>query len=235
MRWAQGLVLGCALWAATARAAPSDRGVHLVLRAGTNFPLDVGGGLGLELGPFQVSAEAGVLPNAYVNAANSALVASNLYDAQTAELLHDALKNSLVLRTHLGWRPFPRAGFFVQAGYGVGFLDASLTAIEVANAAKMTLPGDVDPQTRAALHTTVQLLDAQVGWRWVVAQRMEIRAALGGAHAFASKSKVQIDQVGSGQPYAAQISGEGARWVDRQVTTFGSTVELTLGVGFLAF
>jgi len=55
-----------------------------------------------------------------------------------ADLLDAALADALVLRAHLGWRPFPRDGFQVELGYGwiglgAGIPGSALIAIETGN------------------------------------------------------------------------------------------------------
>jgi hypothetical protein len=236
MRAAWILAVVFALASPARASANESSGVHLTLQGGTDFPIDVGGGLRLEIpGRLELSSDLGVLPGTYVDAANAALVSANAYDATTGTLVHEALKNSLVWRAHLGWRPFPRSGFFFQAGYGMAVLNAELTAAQVSEATGASIPSVVDPGANVQLHSVVQMLDFEVGWRWLIADRLEIRTALGAVHAFASHSTLSVHDAGVVTPYIEQVDQPGAQQIDREVTRYGNTFELTLGLGFRAF
>jgi len=236
-------VVVCALvFAATARAEEADGGsdgeggVHLTLQGGTDFPLDVGGGLALEIpGRLELSGDVGVLPGAYVDAANAALVSADAYDPTTGTLIHEALHNSLIWRAHVGWRPFSGCGFFIQAGYGNATLNAGLTAAQVTEATGVGMPYSVSPNANVELHTKIHMMDAQLGWRWLIGDRVVIRTAIGAVHAFASKSTLTVHDAGVLTPYAKQLSEPGAQEIDQAVTTYGNTFEITLGLGIRAF
>ncbi|MBS2026352.1 MAG: hypothetical protein JST54_00490 [Deltaproteobacteria bacterium] len=231
-RWlAAALVclLGAPAWA-------DDSAFHLQVQAGTNFPLDVSGGLGVETpGRILLSGEVGVLPGAYVDAANGALEAGGLYDSNTGTLLREALKDSVLWRAHLGWRPFPGSGFFFQGGYGVGVVNASLTAAQVSQVTGVTFPDVVPPQAAAAMHTHMQIVDVQLGWRWLIAERMVIVAAIGGVHAISSSSTMAVQDAAGVTSFAQPLANKSAQEIDRDVVTYGNSFELTLAFGLRAF
>ena len=222
-------------WVA-APAYAEDSSFHLQAQAGTNFPLDVSAGLGLETpGRVLLSGEVGVLPGAYVDAANGALEAGGLYDNNTGTLLRDALKNSTLWRIHLGWRPFPDHGFFFQGGYGLGVVNASLNAGQVSQVTGVSLPDAVPAQAAAVMHTKMQLVDVQVGWRWLVADRLVIVAALGGVHAISSSSTMAVQDAGGVTEFAQPLANKSAKEIDQDVVTYGNSIEVTLAFGLRAF
>lgn len=215
-----------------ARAAS---GFHLAVEGQTDFPIDVGGGLAMELpGRLQLSGDVGVLPGAYVDAANSAFENANLYDARTGVLVREALRNSVVYRAHAGWRPFAGSGFFLQGGYGVAQVGGAVNAGDVSRATGYPIPPGVGGVAALDIASTIQLVDAQLGWRWML-DRFFIRAALGGAHAVGSQTDLSIRDGGPLNALAAPLEKAGASLLDQKVQQYGDTVELTLGLGYQAF
>src|SRR6218665_3658785 len=108
--------------AAGAQEPPEPPRWSATLEANTDFPLSVGGRLGIE-SPWHrlsLSTSLGYQPSAYVQAINSASVFLGAYDRNEADLIEDTLRGSFVWRTHLGWRPVANAGLYVGGGYGRG-------------------------------------------------------------------------------------------------------------------
>lgn len=223
--------LGTLGLAAPAHAA-SD--FHLSVEGKTDFPIDVGGGLALELpGRIQLSGDVGVLPGAYVDAANTTLEGLNVYDGRTGVVVREALTNSLLLRGHLGWRPFASSGFFIQAGYGVAQLGGTVNAGDLSLATGYAIPPGVGALNALDISSTVELVDAQLGWRWKL-DRLLVRAAVGGAHSVGSQSQLSIHNGGALDALAAPLEQAGAQLLDSKIGQYGNTVEVTLGLGFEA-
>ena len=180
--------------AAGAQEPPEPPRWSATLEANTDFPLSVGGRLGIE-SPWHrlsLSTSLGYQPSAYVQAINSASVFLGAYDRNEADLIEDTLRGSFVWRTHLGWRPVANAGLYVEAGYGrVAFggntsaedVLAALTGVE-APADESVLERDY--RVRAVLH----LLDVEVGWRWRLGEHWTARTALGAAVTLDAQSRV---------------------------------------------
>ena len=109
-RSGMGALLLAGLLAGAEAAAEEKQGGHgwdITVEANTDFPLSVGGRLGVE-SPWRLrlSTSLGYLPPAYVEVVNDTAVELRAYGRNEADLIENSLKNSLVWRTHVGWRPF---------------------------------------------------------------------------------------------------------------------------------
>jgi hypothetical protein len=82
----------------------------------TDVPVQPGAKVTLEF-PFrvQLSTSVGALPAAYIDLINAVVVAADGYDKQTADLVSDALQNSLVWRLHVGFRPLADYGWYLAS------------------------------------------------------------------------------------------------------------------------
>jgi len=170
---------------------------HLDLRVQTDFPLAVGGRLNAELpGRIQLSTALGVLPSAYVGVINNAVISAGGYDRFTAYVIRDALRKSLVWRTHLGWRPFEKRGWYFEAGYGFVSLGLALTPHDVLVAALGNdapgVPDDIDRAFTYDIRTHLHMIDAETGWRWLLAgDRIVLSAALGFAATVDARTRIE--------------------------------------------
>lgn len=238
---------------ATAPAAPTkppppkprslrDGPYHLDLRAQTDFPVSVGARINAEL-PYrlQLSTALGGLPGGYVDVINAVVVAAHGYDETTAGVIRGALSSSLVWRTHFGWRPLRRRGFYFEAGYGLVTLGGGITAEDVlviatGSEAPPRRPGarELDYDVRSTLH----MLDAEIGWRWLVwHDRIVIAAALGFSGTVAAKTVIEprdASRVTDSDPLQA-LADEGESYLDGLYTKYVMTPVVTVGVGYRFF
>jgi hypothetical protein len=194
IRWTihLGIALLFTLSPAVARAQePWRMGGEL----GTDFPIDAGGRISAEA-PFRLRASTalGYLPGSYVDVINTWMVQTGAYSEDTATLVRQAVQNSLVWRTHVGFRPFPKLGLYADAGYTFIGLGGGASAGQVIAALTgATLPpgGPMDPSTQTfSLTSTVHLLDVEIGWQFLLMEHLVLRAAVGGAFAFAESTKL---------------------------------------------
>lgn len=216
---------------------------HLELRAQTDFPLAIGARIAAEL-PYrlQLSTAVGGLPGGYVDVINAVVVAANGYDDATAEVIRSALSSSLVWRTHVGWRPLRRRGFYFEAGYGLVTLGGGLTAEDVLVIATGSEPPPRRPGAREPLEydvrSTLHMLDAEIGWRWLVwHDRIVIAAALGFAGTVAAKTRIEPrdpSRLTESEPLQA-LAAEGETYLDDIYTTYVMTPVATVGVGYRFF
>lgn len=191
---AGALLLAGLLAAVEAEAREEGHGWDFTVEAQTDFPLAVGGRVGVE-GPWRLrlSTSLGYVPTAYVRTVNNAAVGLGAYERNRADLIEDALKNSLVWRTHVGWRPFPSAGFYVDGGYGMVALGGETNPETVLVALTGISPPegestlDRDYRVRSVLH----MADVEVGWRWGLGAGFTARTALGAAFTLDSNSRVE--------------------------------------------
>lgn len=190
------LLLGGLLAGAEAQAAETEQGHgwDLTVEANTDFPLSVGGRLGVE-SPWRLrlSTSLGYLPEMYLQAVNDVAVGLDAYDREQANLFKRSLRNSLVWRTHVGWRPFPGAGLYVEGGYGLVALGgetspedvlAALTGIDPP-------PGESVLNREYRVRSVLHMLDVELGWRWGLGSGWTARTALGAAFLLDSNSRVE--------------------------------------------
>lgn len=217
--------------------------VHLELRAQTDFPIAVGARVAAEL-PYrlQISTALGGLPGGYVDVINAVVVAAGGYDDATAEVIRGALSSSLVWRTHVGWRPLRRRGFYFEAGYGLVTLGGGLTAQDVLVVATGSEPLPSPPGARAPLdydvRSTLHMIDAEVGWRWLVwHDRIVLTAALGFAGTVAARTRIDPadpSRLSESAPLEA-LAAEGEAYLDGIYTEYVMTPVASVGVGWRFF
>lgn len=165
-------------------ADPNAPRWHMALGAGTDFPMGIAARAHVEA-PWRgrVSTSIGILPGAYVDGINGIVTGLGGYSDQTADLIKSALSTSLIWRTHLGYRLFPKLGLYVEAGYGLVTLGGSVTGAEIIQGVTgYTAPESARTQSRTfEVKSTLHMLDVEVGYDLKIFERLLLRAALGGA------------------------------------------------------
>jgi hypothetical protein len=230
-----------------ARPTPKPRTLrdgpyHLELRAQTDFPLSVGARIAAELPHrIQLSTALGGLPGGYVDVINAVVVAAGGYDETTAEIVRGALSSSLVWRTHVGWRPLKRRGFYFEAGYGLVTLGGGLTGEDVLVIATggqaPSRPGARNP-LEYDVRSTLHMIDAELGWRWLLwHDRIVISAALGFAGTVAAKTVIEPHEPSRLTDLAMvqAFADDGEAYLDDVYTRYVMTPVATVGVGYRFF
>ena len=164
-------------------ARASDSGsVHLHVEALTDLPVQIGGRIQLEV-PYGIrfATSLGAMPGSYVDLINEILVAANAYPEPTAQLIRTTLQQSLVWRTHVGWRPLSDHGFYFELGYALVTLGGGASGEElIAGITGQPVPGGSGASERLYdAASTLHMLDVEVGWEWVLWDALTLRAALG--------------------------------------------------------
>jgi hypothetical protein len=169
----------------------------LDLSAVTWIPLSVGPELSFEL-PGRVLAQVhlGWMPELYSHTLTNTLEDAGVYDREIGDLVDGAVRGATIWRVSAGWRPFPRAGLELTVGYAHVALDGATNSDEVIP----LVPTDVADEIAAEVGNDVDInLDSSIhhftvaaGWRWLIADRLVIRANVGYLQAFASDSKLDI-------------------------------------------
>ncbi|MBT3219414.1 MAG: hypothetical protein HN348_10010 [Proteobacteria bacterium] len=216
----------------------AKKNFHVDLVAKTDVALDIGGRVDVEL-PYRLRLgfSAGVLPAPYVDVINAVVVALGGYDDVTAALIEATIKNSLIIHTDIGWRPFPKHGFYFNTGYQLATLGGGLSGAEVIEAA---VGGDapavaelLDFDAAANLH----MITVSVGWDIVIAKHFLIRPQLGGAFTVASKTTIEPDfsypAIFSG--VMDTFTGESEAYLDDLFTSWVHTPTIGLHLGWRFF
>jgi hypothetical protein len=207
---------------------------HLGVEAGTDVPLSVGGRLSLEA-PYGVRASTslGVMPDPYVDLVNAVIVAADGYDERTAELVADTMENAMVWRLQLGWRPFRRWGFYVDAGYSLVSLSGDVNVSELAILALGDTPPGSDILQSFGIRSTLHLAVAELGYEWVVFDRLVIRAAAGFAGAI--DSSTEIEAKGEASEPLVGLAQRAAERFDDRYTSYLYTPTVTFQLGYRFF
>lgn len=166
--------------------------VRVTVDAGTDFPVDVGGRVTIELpARVRLSTTAGVMPGIYVEALNAFLVGVGAYTESTADLVAATLTSSFILRNHVGWRPLPKYGFYVEAGYGIVTLGGDLTGAEVIAAATGREPSSGDETRSFDASSTLHMVDVELGWELTFVEHLAARFAVGGAFTVGASTSIE--------------------------------------------
>jgi hypothetical protein len=209
---------------------------HLRGEIGTDFPVSAGGRVSVESpSRLRLSTSFGYLPGPYVDVINAWMVNAGAYTQDTASLARQAVQNSMVWRTHLGFRPFRSLGLYADAGYTLIALGGGASTEQVIAALTgATLPrgGPMDPSTETFdLASTVHMVDVEIGWQFLIAQHWYLRAALGGAFAFAESSSLTPEF----QPVSPEALAAFTRYaessLDETIAKFKAPVA-TVSVGY---
>jgi len=182
---------------ASSQQRPGADPFALDLSAVTWIPLSVGPELSVEL-PGRVLAQVhlGWMPEFYSQTLTNSLEDAGVYDQEIGDLVDGAVRGATIWRLAAGWRPFPRAGLELTLGYAHVALDGATNSDEVIP----LVPADVADEISAEVGSDVDVnLDSSIhhftigaGWRWLIAERLVIRANVGYLQAFASSSTLDI-------------------------------------------
>ncbi len=217
---------------------------HLTVTGGTEFPIDVAARLTLETpGRVLLSTSLGVMPMGYVDLLNSILVEGGAYPQSTADFIQSALQNSLTWKTHVGWRPLKNWGFFVSGGYTLATLGGTLTGAEIISAATgLEPPQEVerfDAEIRA--RSTLHLLGGEVGYQWIIFDRLVIQLTAGGFATVGASSYLshhglegKIEGVKANKVIDSYLR-EGERFLDNIYTSYVHAGYLGFQAGFQFF
>ncbi len=233
-----GLLLACGAPAlaqeASVKAKARQPRLSLGAEALSEFPLQVGGRIWVELpGRILVGTSLGYLPGAYESAVNNTLVSAGAYDAATGEVIGAVMEDSLVWRVSLGWRPFSNHGAYLRAGYMLAFLETALTP-DLVQAAAGSLPVPTSLLGSYlegyAVETTLHMINAEIGWQWVVGPGLSLRCGLGAALTVGSSSTVTGSNSHSRQVAALLAPTEA--YIDDTLTSYVFTPTVTLALGW---
>lgn len=222
--------------AGPARAAiPAS--VHLGAEAITDFPLEVGGRLWTELPHrLRLSAALGYLPGGYVDGINAILVGVGAYDQQTADTIRAALQSSLVFRAHAGWRPFTRRGFYFEVGYGLVTLGGGLSGAKALSLATgLGIPPGVDGNRSYTVESRLHMIDAELGWQWLLWRGLSLRAALGFSGTLGSSTAIASKDGASAGPFEDSFMRSGESYLNDTYKSYVFTPVASLGLGWRFF
>lgn len=204
--------------APAALAGPPGRPVQVALGAGTDFPLSAGVRLELEAGSrLRLSTSLGVVPGAYVDVVNRAIVSAGGYDETTGGVVKRSLERAIVWRTHAGARVW--RGSYLEAGYGLAALGGAATAGDVLAAVTgRTLPPGADRPFEVA--STLHLLDVEAGWVFDLGRGFRLRAALGAGFTLGASTRITARDVPAPAPLVEAFARDAEAYLDETYRTY---------------
>ena len=236
-RWLVALVVAVVLLVAPrlVRAEPAD-GWNLVGAFGTDFPLEVGGGLRIEM-PYhlEIQGTVGFLPEAYSDVANDVGQQFGDYDDVTARLIDQTLQDALVFRGLVGWHPFG-GGFFVQVGYSHIGVTGEVNLRDLANS---FLPGsglgELLPGSPIVNgDADIEQLQGLVGYEWELGSSFVVRGAVGFVYTFGASAHLDVARLDL--PAAANgLVHQGEDYVSSIFTDYFHVPTATIEIGYRFF
>lgn len=204
---------------------------RLTAEIGTDVPLGVGASGEIELGR-RARFGLGLLwtPAAYVAFADEVGQAVGGYDDVTSAIVRASTENALALRFRAGVRPFVNEGFYVDVVYTLLTLGGAFTSEDLAQTVGQT--GGGGSETGFNLSSTIHQLGFELGWRFLLPERLALRVALGGSFTFAAD--VTAEAVGSSRApnLARTVEDAGAQLVEDIYTAYVHVPVITVALGW---
>lgn len=159
----------------------------------TAFPTDVGlRGVVEGPGRLRLVGSAGLMPRAYLGAINDVATGAGWYSDTDAEIIEVALQDALVLRAHLGWRPWARQGFQFELGYGWVGLGGGFTGAELIEAyTGYDLSAFAGDKYSFSAGASLHRAEASLGWEHPLWRGLFLRWDLGASYTFAATAEVE--------------------------------------------
>lgn len=210
---------------------------HLTAELGTDVPVQIGAKAVVEApNRLRLSTSVGIMPGAYVDLINSAAESFEWYGEPTAKLLEIMLQNTIVWRTHVGWRPWAEYGFYFEAGYGLAVATGSTVDQQsLSEASGATAPTTMSGQsTDFESSATLHMIDVETGWQWNIWESVWLRTALGGTFTVSSSATVERTFDSSAPAWDIFESLTEDYLVDT-LDTYAHSVVATVAVGYRFF
>ncbi len=218
-------------------------GSHVEALIGTEFPIAVGVSVGVET-PSRLRARLGLgtLPGPYLDTINAVSTSYGWYDDATASLISAALKGSLLIHPHVGWRPFEARGFTLGVGYQLAALGGSLSTVETVEAligSELPLDED-DARLEVAVAASDHMITPELGWQLLLRDdSLVIHLSLGGALTVGANSTMTMEASG---PLSGRVDSalepsltSGEELLDETFTSYVHTPTIGLRVGYRFF
>lgn len=236
-KWGVALIVIVVLGVAPRLArAEATEDWNLVGAFGTDFPLEVGGGLRVEM-PYhlEVQGTVGFLPEGYSDVANDVGQQFGDYDDTTARLIDQTLQDALVFRGLVGWHPFG-GGFFVQVGYSHIGVTGDVDLRDLANS---FLPGSglgglLPGNPIVNGDASIEQVQGLVGYEWELGSNLVVRGALGFVYTFGASAHLDVAQLDLPAP-ADRLIAQGEDYVASIFTDYFHVPTATLEIGYRFF
>lgn len=163
----------------------------------TFLPLSLGPELSIELpGRILLGAHIGWMPELYSDALTGALEDAGVYDGDMARLIDGALESATTWRITAGFRPLPDYGLELWLGYSHFSVSGQSEVGEIVPLVEPEVADQLGELGARDVHldTSLDLVSVAVGWRWLLADHLALRANVGYMQSVGSRSDVVIDE-----------------------------------------
>lgn len=207
----------------------------LSLEGVTNAPVDVGVRVTAQA-PFgaRLSSGFGIIPGAYLSLINNAVAGTGAYDDRTAGIVDGSFDGGTSWRTQIGFRPFPRVGLYIDAGYALVNLSGNVYGSDVApdESVDLVIDGTSVRDAGYRVDTTLHLWLVELGWQGRIFDKVVLGMALGvmGTLSASTSAEPNFSQ-GSSLPVRT-LSRHYTSEVDAVLEKYGYIPTLTLRVGY---
>ena len=219
----------------------------------TEFPIHLGLSALLELNHgLRLQSSIGWMPSHYVQVTNDIVqqIIPDAYPPETAKLVEDTIRNSLVWTIKGGWRPFENSGFYINLGYTLAALGGGSTAKGLIEGITGVSTEDRSYNTASNYRERKELpIDAaaslhfaafDLGWEWSLVkykskQELILRTALGFSYTFTSSAKLTAQSDDPRPRYQEALRRLESAGEDYLVETFGSYIHppsFTIALGY---
>jgi hypothetical protein len=239
----KGAIVGITL-AAPARAGlengaednktpPAEAPLHGRVEVESDAPLAVGGRVSIEApARLRFSTSLGVTPRPYADAIGAVLSSMNVGPAST--LVPVLLRDGVLWRTHVGWRPLAKAGWYIDAGYSLFSIGGEFHSGDVLTPEQARLV-QAKPTDALHVHSVLHMADIESGWEWLIANRVYVRTAIGAAFTFAASTRIDTALAPPLSNYSHEIGTRGVQTLNSLYVTRAFTPVLSVGLGYAFF
>lgn len=161
--------------------ADDDGGWRIYGEALTEAPIQIGVKAIVEA-PRRIrfGTSVGYLPGAYVDVINGLLTSTEVYTDETAELIEVALKNSLLWKTHVGWRPVADLGSYVELSYTLMGLGGGVSDEDaVTGGTELDAPPLRGDGAKFNIDSATHMAGVEAGYVWELDSGVTLRAGMG--------------------------------------------------------
>lgn len=209
---------------------------HFTFEVGTDFPLQLGGHFTLETpGRVQIMTSLGALPSGYVDVMNAIIVGTGGYSAEIGDVVRAALRDSFLLRTRVGWRPFEEYGFYFGAGYTMATVGGDVSGKLLITLLSDDLYNQIVNEVGNGLYaidTTLHMIDFEIGYRLLVGSGWSFRFALGSAFTVAGSTSVAARFTYLDPDIQALVESKTANFLDELYPKYVHPPVLTIAIGY---
>ncbi|MCB9646434.1 MAG: hypothetical protein H6730_07515 [Deltaproteobacteria bacterium] len=204
--------------------------VTLHLEAASDAPILVGGMLSVELpGRLELGGGFGAVPDAYLAAVGEVVTSIGGLASTEADVVQSALEGRWAARAFVGWRPSPKAGFYLRFGYQALRLGGSLGASDaLAMVTGVTTAVSVSGSVSAT--STLHMLYGELGYRWSL-DPVSIRLSLGFTGTVGSTVDITVDTP-TNQALADQLAALGESYLQDNLRQYVMTPTIGLAIGY---